>query len=102
MTSETGTDILHRTRDSQPRAEEERKMTNVEVFDRTEELMHDKSFLVEVADKADKAYRESEIDRLTRAGQTVEDWLTAPLFLNLNAQFLFLAQQKVMISKQKF
>jgi hypothetical protein len=80
MTTELGADLSQQTKDNQPRTEVERRMTNGEVFDRVEELMHDKSFLVEVAYEADRAYRESEIDRLTRAGQPIEDWLSTPLF----------------------
>ena len=39
-----------------------------------------RGFLIDVAATCDEAYRMSEIDRLTKDGKPVEDWLRAPLF----------------------
>lgn len=55
-------------------------LTNEKLFKELSTLMKDKGFLIEVAEACDKAYKQSEIDRLTREGEPVDEWLLDDLF----------------------
>lgn len=55
------------------------RLTNSELFMREEKILHDKSFLIEVAYGADKAYRETYKSQLMAKGEIVPEWLDKPL-----------------------